>query len=94
MRAAVYTAILDQEKAGGVHMENTRLLQMNSSPEGSLLAHLILEYFEFCELDFSLSVFQAECHVVRAVTPRHIPRFSSFTSRKHVIPGEKVWRRL
>jgi hypothetical protein len=47
MRAAVYTAILDQEKEAGIHMENTRLLSIIRSSEGSLLAHLVLEYFDF-----------------------------------------------
>ena len=86
MRAAVYTAILDQEREEGellmfsyfpsfslplmtylilislcypgIYMENTRLMKITRSEEGALLAHLISEYLEFCELDFTHSVFQ------------------------------------
>lgn len=60
LRAAVFTALDDQEKKAGVHLENPRVAALNSSPHGRLLNALLHEYFEFFDLDNTLSVFIPE----------------------------------
>ena len=63
LRAAVFTALDDQEKKVGVHLENPRVAAMNNSPQGRLLNALLHEYFEFYDLDNTLSVFMPETNV-------------------------------
>lgn len=60
LRAAVFTALDEQERASGVHLENPRIQSIQQTEEGRLLAFLIRDYLEFYDLDYTLSVFAPE----------------------------------
>ena len=61
LRAAVYTAIDEQEMQKGIHLENPRAARIHETEEGRLLCSLVREYLEFYDLDHTLSVFLPEC---------------------------------
>jgi len=63
LRAAVFTALDDQERANGIYLENSRVLELQQDSRSVLLLQLLQEFFEFYELDRTLSVFLPEVNV-------------------------------
>ncbi|GBG33422.1 FGFR1 onco partner [Hondaea fermentalgiana] len=90
LRAAVFTALDEQERANGVYLENYRVQKIKSSPESKLLLALMHEFFEFYELDRTLSVFMPEATWTQAEYPgrQQLSRDLGFasTSTRHGNP--------
>ena len=61
LRAAIFTAIDEQERSAGVHLANEEVQRMTQTPEGRLVTNLVREFLAFYDLDCTLSVFLPEC---------------------------------
>jgi len=63
LRAAVFTALDEQERANGVHLENSRLVRLHRDEKGLLLAALMKECLEWFDLERAASVFVPEANL-------------------------------
>ena len=69
LRAAVFTAIDEQERADGVHAENAAVQRMKKTEEGEVALELFLDFLEFYNLHSTASVFTAECSIPAPSSP-------------------------
>jgi len=60
----VFTAVEDEEKNRGIHMENPRLRQLSSSPEGQFLVGLVDEFCAYYGMAFTRSTLVSESSMV------------------------------
>lgn len=60
----MYTSIDAQERARGVHMEDTHAMSARSTPEGRIMCDLVHEWLLFYHADCAASVMAAELAMV------------------------------
>jgi len=70
LRAAVYTAIDEQERGNGIHLHDERLEALRSDAEHAKAVNLVIEFLTFYNLDATLSCLLPEIGFVRAVVWR------------------------
>ncbi len=68
MRAAVFTAVDEEERKQGVRMDNPRLQQLVRSPEGPYLVGLLEDFLSYYGMAFTRSTLESEASMVSGVS--------------------------
>lgn len=68
LRAAVYTAIDEQERQRGVHLEDPRVSELKEDATCRMATDLVIEFLTFYNLDAALSCLLPEISFVRALS--------------------------
>lgn len=64
----MFTAVDDEERKQGVHMDNPRLQQLVRSPEGPYLVGLLDDFLGYYGMAFTRSTLESEASMVSGVS--------------------------